>query len=421
MIYLDHAATTPLRKEVMEAMLPFFEENFGNPNSVHQIGQKARASVDQARVTIANILHRSPHEIIFTSGGTESNNLAIKGILQSFTSGHVIVSAIEHPSVNESLSCFCHKKEKTNSHSNLSEISPNMDPRLRGDDRKGGESKREKENDRGRENLEGKLELTYINPEKNGIIDPKKIKDAIREDTRLICFMYANNEIGTIQAITKIGRIAEKAEIPFHCDAVQAGSLDLDINKLKVTSLSLSGHKIYGPKGIGMLYVKKGLKLIPQIEGGGQEHRRRSGTENVASIVGFAKALELIQQEREKKGNQMRELRDFFIDSILSKIPDCFLNGEKENRLSNNINILFKNVSAESLLLRLDMAGICVSTGSACSSGSLEASDTLFHIGLTKEESMSSLRFSLGRMNTKKEIDEVIQLLKKIISDLRSI
>ena len=399
MIYLDHAATTPVRKEVMEAMLPFFEENFANPNSVHQEGQKSRAALDKARISIAETLHCSPHEIIFTSGGTESNNLAIRGILQSYSNGHIIVSAMEHPSVTEAVCHFNNKKLKINSHSNSSKISPKK------------EEKEEKRNE---------FEITYITPEKNGTIDPKKVKEAIRDDTQLICIMYANNEIGTIQPITKIGRIAEENGIPFHCDAVQAGSLDLDVNKLKVTSLSLSGHKIYGPKGTGVLYVKKGLKLIPQIEGGGQEHRRRSGTENIPGIIGMAKALELIQQEKDNENKKLKELRDLFIHTLLSGIPGTYLNGEQENRLSNNINILFQGVNAESLLLRLDMEGICVSAGSACSSGSLEASSTLLSLGLSKEESMSSLRFSLGRMNNKEELEKVIKVLKKIVLDIRS-
>ena len=375
MIYFDHAATTPLHTEVLESMTPFFQKNFANANSVHQLGQKSRNALDQSRLMVASILGVTPHKIIFTSGGTESNNLAIKGILDSFDSGHIILSSFEHPSVAESIKHYVQSRPS--------------------------------------------FHFSFISPDAEGFIDPKKIKAALKNDTRLICCMYANNEIGTIQSITKIGRIAEDANIAFHCDAVQAGSLDLDVTRLKVSSLSLSAHKIYGPKGVGLLYIKKGTPLVPLLNGGGQEHRRRSGTENIPGVIGFAKALESIQHNKEIYNKNIRDLRDFFITNLQQEIPHISINGSIDNRLPNNINICFHGVSAESLLLRLDMQGICVSMGSACSSGSLEASDTLLAIGLTKEDALSSLRFTFGSMNTKKEIEKCLSILVPIVKELR--
>jgi cysteine desulfurase len=376
MIYFDHAATTPVKTEVLESMLPFFQDDFANANSVHQSGQSARNALDYSRLMVAGILGVSPHEIVFTSGGTESNNLAIQGMLSSFPSGHIILSSFEHPSVTETI------KQYIQNHPSFS--------------------------------------VSFIDPNNKGFIDPKDIQEALQKDTRLICCMYANNEIGTIQAITKIGRIAEDANIAFHCDAVQAGALELDMKKLKVSSLSLSGHKIYGPKGVGVLYIKKGLPLVPLINGGGQEHRRRSGTENIPGIVGFAKALECMQNNKDLYNKNIRDLRDFFITTLTQKIPHVSINGDMVQRLPNNINICFPGVSAESLLLRLDMKDICVSMGSACSSGSLEASDTLLAIGLTKEDALSSLRFSLGSMNTKEEVQECVSLLVSLVKELRT-
>ena len=372
MIYFDHAATTPMRKEVQTAMEEYFSKNFGNPSSIHQIGQNARMALDQASYTISNILNCSPQEIIFTSGGTESNNLAIQGLCKAKGSGHIITSQIEHPSIYKTLQHL------------------------------------EKEG----------FSVTYLPVDRDGEISLKDVEKAVQEDTILISIHYTNNEIGTIQEVTKIGRIAEKHSIPFHIDAVQAAAfLDISVNKLKCTMLSLSAHKLYGPKGIGLLYKKANTALTPLFFGGGQEHQLRSGTENIPGIIGFAKALELIEEEKEKLSEHTKYLRDIFIQEIQKEIPAAFVNGPKdpEVKLPNNANICFPEHNGESLLIRLDMAGICASMGSACSSGSLDASPTLLALGLTQKEALSSLRFSFGRDNTKEEVIELVKKLKEFM------
>lgn len=369
MIYLDHSATTPVSKEVMQAMLPYFCDHFGNPSSAHQVGQITRIALDNARNTLGKILHCSPSELTFTGSGTEANNLAIRGVAEAKGKGHIITSNIEHPSVKNVL----------------------KDLEMKG------------------------FKVSYLPVNKQGLLDPVQVKNALRPDTILISVMYANNEIGIIQEITKIGRIAEDNGIPFHCDAVQAAAtLPLDVERLKVSLLTISAHKIYGPKGVGLLFVKKGVLLKPQILGGGQEHRRRAGTENVAGIIGMSKALELVQIDREIKNEKMKALRDFFITEILKNIPGSSVNGDKEKRLVNNINICFPGVNGESLLFRLDMEGICTSLGSACSAGSIEPSETLLNTGLTREQALSSIRFSLGEMTTKEEVEKTIETLLKI-------
>ena len=383
MIYLDHAATTPLDKEVLTEMTPYFSDVFGNPSSLHNYGQKAKGELENAREQIAKELGCLPQEIIFTSGGTESDNLAIFGVLeakrkQSTTKqkGHVITSQIEHPAV-------LHACEKANKNG---------------------------------------FDVTYLPVNEEGIIDPKDVEEAIREDTLLISIMTANNEIGTIQPITKIGRIANKFKIPFHTDAVQAGgTLNLKVDYLKVDLLTLSAHKFYGPKGVGLLYLRNGTPLSAQQVGGGQEMRRRASTENIPGIIGMAKALQIANQNRENEKKKLIKLRDYFINEILKNIPDSRLNGHQTERLPGNVNVCIGKVEGESLLLRLDMMGIACSSGSACASGSLDPSHVLLAIGLSHEIAQGSLRFSLGKSITKKDIDKTLSVLKKVVKDLRAI
>lgn len=381
MIYLDHAATTPTDPKVLEAMLPFFTEEFGNPSSLHMFGQKAKGELENARQTIAKELECLPEEIIFTSGGTESDNLAIKGIAEAKgknrtekNRGHIITSQIEHHAVLHT----CESLAKNG------------------------------------------FDITYLPVDSEGLIDLQKLENAIREDTLLISIMTANNEIGTIQPVTKIGRIANKYKIPFHSDAVQAGgTLDLRVDHLKVDLMSLSAHKFYGPKGVGLLYVRKGIRLKPQQIGGAQEMNRRASTENLPGIIGMTRALQLANQNREKENQRLTELRDYFITEALKNLPDTILNGHPTERLPNNINLSIGKIEGESLLLRLDMMGIACSSGSACASGSLDPSHVLLAIGLPHEIAQGSLRFSLGKNTTKTEIDQTLEILKKVVADLR--
>ncbi len=375
-IYLDHAATTYLDPRVKKEMDKCYSDVYGNPGSLHSIGREANELVETSRETIANTLNCKPKEIIFTSGGTESINLAIKGVAFKKEKGHIITSKIEHPAVLDT----CRFLEK-----------------------KG-------------------FQVTYLNVDKFGLVNPKDVEKAIKKDTILISIMYANNEIGTIEPIKEIGRIARRNKILFHTDACQAaGALDLDVNQLNVDLMTLNGSKIYGPKGVGILYKSKEVKLEPLMHGGGQEFGLRSGTENVPGIVGFAKALELAQSSKEKENARLIKLRDYLISSVLSKIEKSFLNGHPKKRLPNNINISFLDVEGESVLLYLDHQGIEVSTGSACSSQKLEISPTLNAIGLIHDAAHGSIRFSLGHQTTKKDIDYTVKALKEIIENLRRI
>ncbi len=373
-IYLDHAATTPLAPEVLKKMLPFFTGNFGNPGSIHAQGQTAKNAVEKARRTIAEILHCEPREIIFTSGGSESDNLALRGILRP--GDHLIISEIEHPAVLRTAEILA----------------------------KNG------------------VELTKIPVARNGIVEVAAVTAALRPNTKLISIMLANNEIGTLQPVREIGKFLQKnrPEIRLHTDAVQAGGiLELDVRYLNVDLLSLSAHKFYGPKGVGILFVKNGVKLIPQISGGHQENGIRAGTENVAGIVGAAEALKLAEKIRAKEAARLTKLRDNFVAQILREIPQAQLNGDAVNRLPGNANISFFGIEGESILLRLDFVGISASSGSACSSASLEPSHVLRALKIPHEWLHGSIRFSLGKATTAKELKRTVRELKKIVRELR--
>ncbi len=375
-IYLDNNATTKTDEEVVKAMMPYLLENYGNPSSIYKIGRENRKAIEEAREKVAQILNCEPNEIYFTSGGSESDNTAIRGIAYSYIKKgkHIITSKIEHPAVLET----CKQLEK-----------------------------------------EG-FEVTYIGVKENGIIDLEELKKAIKPTTTLITIMYANNEIGTLQPIKEIGEIAKENKIIFHTDAVQAvGNIKIDVKELNIDSLSLSGHKFYGPKGIGALYVKKGVQFNKLINGGHQERNKRAGTENVAGIVGLAKAMELAYSNLEEHNRKIKELRDYYVNQVKEKIPYIKINGDMEQRLPGNSNISFRFIEGESLLLNLDLKGICASSGSACTSGSLDPSHVLLAIGLPHEIAHGSLRISIGKYNTKEEIDYVVENLVEIVGRLR--
>lgn len=391
-IYLDYAATTPTDKDVVDGMMPYFSDRFGNPSSAHSMGQEAMNAVDSARNKISKFLNCLSTEIIFTSGATESNNFAIKGIVKAYWAQygknapipHIITSSIEHHCVLDT----CKSLEK-----------------------------------------ESLAEITYVSINEDGFVDSEKIKEYIKENTALISVMYVNNEIGTIQPIKKIGEILgeinkqresqNQKKVYFHTDAVQAiNHLDCDTIDLGVDLLSFSGHKIYGPKGVGVLYIKKGVQIKPFLDGGGQEFKLRAGTHNVPGIVGLGYAIEKVVQE---KNNSIQEIRDYLIDKVLREIPKSYLNGSRENRIPNNANFRFDNIEGEGLLISLDMEGIFASTGSACSSGSLEPSHVLLALGLRHEQAHGSLRLTLGKNTTKEEVDFVVEKTKEIVGRLRKI
>jgi cysteine desulfurase len=374
MIYLDHAATTPMRPEVFDAMRPYFLERFGNPSSLHSYGLDARAAVEQARQHVASAIGASPEEIVFTSGGTESDNLALRGVLQrEGKKDHIITSAIEHPAVLET----CKFIEKLGH------------------------------------------EVTYLSVDREGRINPAEVEDAIQENTRLISIMHANNEIGSIQPIAEVGAIAASHGIYMHTDAVQSvGKIPVDVKKLNVQMLSISSHKIYGPKGVGCLYVQKGTKLTPLVFGGGHERGLRSGTENVSGIVGFGEAMRLAIEDFTDNARILK-LRDALIDAVLREIPSTQLNGGREHRLPNNANFSFSYIEGESLLLRLNAKGIAGSTGSACSSKKLEPSHVLLAIGLNPVDAHGSLRLTLGRETTNADVRYVSEVLPGIVNELR--
>lgn len=376
-IYLDNAATTCMDKRVFDVMKPFFYNYYGNPGSMHSIGLKAKNALDFSRKKVSDILNCSPEEIIFTGSGTESINMAIKGFVGLKTKGkHLITQKTEHHAVLES----CKFLEKQG------------------------------------------YEISYLNVDRFGLIDLRELEKTIRKDTVLVSIMYANNEIGTIQPIKEIADICRKKEVLFHTDACQAtGYLDIDVKNLGVDFMSLNGSKIYAPKGIGVLYIRKGLKITPLIHGGGQENGARSGTENIPSIVGFAKALEIAESEKKEEVKRLSKLKDKLIERILEKIPKSFLNGHPVKRLPNNVNISFLDVEGESILLYLDKYGICASTGSACTSRTLEPSHVILAIGLPYEAAHGSIRFSLGRFNNEEDIDTVLKFLPGIIKNLRNI
>lgn len=376
-VYLDHAATTPARPEVVEAMLPYFTEKFWNPSSIYSPAAENKQAIDQCRDLIGKTLGTEGKNIYFTAGGSESDNWALKAAAEAYeTKGkHIITSKIEHHAILHT----CDYLES-----------------------------------RG-------FEITYIDVDENGILKLDQLEEAIRPDTILISIMFANNEIGTIQPVKEIGEIARKHGVIFHTDAVQAyGQIPINVDEYGIDMLSASGHKLNGPKGIGFLYIRKGLKLRSFIHGGAQERKRRAGTENVSGIIGLGKAVEIAFDTMEERTSKEREVRDYAIDRILAEIPYCRLNGDRRKRLPNNINISFQFIEGESLLIMLDMAGICASSGSACTSGSLDPSHVLLAIGLPHEIAHGSLRMTLGEETTKEDMDYVIDKLKEIVDKLRS-
>lgn len=382
--YLDHAATTPVRPEVMEAMYPYFEEKFGNPSSIYTLAQEARDGVAEARERVAAVLNSRTSEVVFTGNGTESNNLALKGVASArSTSGkHIITSAIEHHSV-------LHPLEQL--------------------EREG-------------------FEVTVLPVDNGGLIDPAVVANAVRKDTVLVSVMMANNEVGTIQDVARISQLAKArsaelgGELLVHTDAAQAaGKLSLDTKSLGVDLLSLTGHKIYAPKGVGLLYVRRGVELEPLLTGGGQERQRRSGTENVPYIVALGVALELADSEREEFTRRTGRLRDIIEAGILERLPETQINGDLNRRIPNISNLSFPGVQGEPILLGLDFRAIAASSGSACSSASLEPSHVLTAMGLSDEMAVASVRLSLGRLTTEEQAQEVIAAVPEIVERLRSL
>ncbi len=382
-IYLDHAATTPVADEVFGAMRPYFSEKFGNPGSLHSFGREARDAMESARKEISSFIGARPNEIVFTGVGTEADNMAIMGVAFSENAAfgkkeqknHIITSKIEHPAVRET----CKYLEK-----------------------------------RG-------WKITWLDVNSEGLIDPEDVEKAITKETILVTIMHVNNEIGTIQPIEEIGKICRKHRVYFHVDAVQSyGKILINVKKMNIDLLSASSHKIYGPKGVGMLYVNQDVKIAPIIHGGGHETGLRSGTENVPGIVGFGKATELAKKAMKDEANREKKLQDKLIENLL-KIPGSRLNGSRNQRIYNNVNMSFEGVEGEALLLRLDEKGIAVSTGSACSSKSLEPSPVLTAIGLKPEQAHGSLRITLGKDNTEQDIDYAIEQIRNIVNSLRKI
>ena len=376
-IYFDHNATTPVHEEVFEAMLPFLKDDWGNPSSIHWAGRGPRKAVDEAREKVAALLNCGPAEIIFTGSGSESDNHAIKGLAWANRNkgNHIITSKVEHPAVINS----CKQLAK-----------------------------------------EG-FDITYLNVDSGGIVDLDELKKAVTPKTILITVMYANNETGVVSPVNEIGAVAKERGVAFHTDAVQAvGKLPLDLRKLNVDLLSLSGHKLYGPKGIAALFVKKGVRLVPLISGGHHERNRRGGTENVPGIVGLGKAAEIALRDMEKETAHILALRTRLEKGMAERIPHISINGHPEKRLPNTANISFEFVEGESLLLNLDMKGIAASSGSACTSGSLEPSHVLVAMGIPVELTHGSVRFSLGRANTAEEIDYLLEIMPPIVERMRS-
>lgn len=374
-IYADNAATTAIAPEVLASMMPYLTEQYGNPSSIYSLGQQSKTAIEDARERVASLFNAEKSEIYFTASGTESDNWAIKGAARANRNkgNHIISTQIEHHAVLHSL----HSLEK-----------------------------------------EG-FEVTYLPVNQDGLISLDELRNAIKDTTILISVMYANNEIGTIEPIAEIGTIAREKGILFHTDAVQAaGHVAIDIKALQVDMMSVSAHKFYGPKGVGALYIRKGTKIENLIDGGAQENKRRAGTENVAGIVGMATALEMTSKHQQENAKKIRQLRDTLIDGLL-EIPYSRLNGSRETRLDNNVNISFQFVEGESILLKLNANGICASSGSACTSGSLDPSHVLLAIGLPHEIAHGSTRYTLSEKNTKDDIDYIIEMTKKVIQQLR--
>ena len=374
--YFDHAATTPVDPVVLNEMLPYFCENFGNPSSVYKIGKMNKEDISIARMKVATSINAKTNEIYFTSGGSESDNLAIKGIAfaNKNRGNHIITSKIEHPAVLNT----CNFLEKFG------------------------------------------FNVTYLDVDKNGFIDLNKLEKSINKNTILISIMYANNEIGTIQPIKEIGKIARKYRVYFHTDAVQAmGSIPIDVKELNIDALSMSAHKFYGPKGIGAVYIRENIPFMRIIDGGHQEKDKRAGTENIPGIVGIGKAIELAQTNMKFNNDKIKYLRDYFIGNIENSIQNIRVNGDRQKRLPGNANISFKGVDRNRLLKELDNVGICASSGSACSAGKLTASHVLTQIGVPMIYERGSLRITIGKDNTREEVDYLIENLKTIINKIR--
>ena len=377
-IFLDHAATTPVHPEVVKAMLPYFTGAFGNPSSIYSYGQEAKVAVEKVRAKVAGFIGAKSEEVIFTGGGTEADNFALKGIAlaNEHKGNHIITTSIEHHAVIETCKFL---------------------------ERRGG------------------FKVTYLPVDGYGLVDPQEVKKAITNKTILVSVMNANNEIGTIQPIAEISKYVKEAGILFHTDAVQTvGHIPVNVDELGIDLLSISAHKLYGPKGVGALYIRKGTRISPFVHGGEQERGRRAGTENVPGIVGFSKAIELARQEMGEEAKRLACLRDRLIQGLLENLDYVHLNGHPFRRLPNNVNVSVDFVEGESMLLNLDLENICASTGSACSSSSLEPSHVLRALGLPPEQAHGSLRFTLGRENTADEVDLVVEVLSRIVTRLRA-
>ena len=385
MIYLDNAASTAVHPEVVKEMSPYFDVQYGNPSSIHQFGRKAKNAIQKARKQVAALIGAEQDEILFTSGGTESNNTILYGfptlrdvshVSFSFDKNHIITSSIEHEAILEP----CKKLEE-----------------------KG-------------------VKITYLPVDEHGIIDSNDVTNSIAENTVLVSIMFANNEVGTIQPIKEISEICKKYQIPLHTDAVQAvGKVPINVKELGVDALSISSHKINGPKGIGALFIKKGLKIVPYITGGGQENGLRSGTENVASIVGFGKACEIAKERFNENISHFQTLHSSMLSRIVKEIPHVKLNGHPDKRIFNNINLTFLGVNGEDLIIKLDEYGVAASTGSACSIHTQKASHVLQAMGFNHEQITGSLRISFGYLNTLDEVDQTVEVLKKVVAELRSV
>jgi len=374
LIYLDNAASTQIHEDVLNSMLPYLKEQYGNPSSLHRYGRLAHKAIEKSRKQIASLINAEPSEILLTSGGTESNNTVLRGIAMKNTSGQIITSLIEHDAILEP----CKKLEQNG------------------------------------------FDIDYLPVNEFGMVDSSVLKSHISDKTSLVSIMFGNNEVGTIQAISELSKICNENNIPFHTDAVQAvGKVPLDVKKLGIDLLSISSHKLYGPKGIGALYIKNGIDIDPVILGGGQERGLRSGTENVASIVGFGKACEMAKNNLNENISHVKKLRDNLVEKILNEIPEVTLNGHPQSRLPNNAHFTFLGVNGEDLIIKLDEYGIAASTGSACSVNTQKASHVLQAMGFSLEQITGSLRLTIGIFNDQKEIDQTVDILKKIVQELR--
>ena len=376
MIYLDNAASTQIHEDVLESMLPYLKEQYGNASSIHRYGRLAHKAIEKARKQIAQLINADPSEILITSGGTESNNTVLRGIPVNDLNNQIITSLIEHDAILEP----CKQLTETG------------------------------------------LNIDYLPVDKFGTIDPSELKNHLSEKTCLVSIMFGNNEVGTVQRISEISKLCNERNIPFHTDAVQAvGKIPIDVKELGIDLLSISSHKLHGPKGIGALYIKNGIQIDPIILGGGQEHGLRSGTENVANIVGFGKACEIAKNNLIENMAYVTKLRDLLIEKVLDEIPEVTLNGDSKSRLPNNAHFTFLGVNGEDLIIKLDEYGIAASTGSACSVNTQRASHVLQAMGFSHEQITGSLRLTLGIFNDEKEIEQTVDSLKKIVEELRSV